>query len=160
VDEIRVQKEDFSLSEEYEKCCVAAGPECGAVATFTGLVRQFEVSTSVSGLHLEHYPGMTEKSMENIVAKARNRWSLQHVRVVHRIGVLEAGSQIVLVIVASSHRPDAFAACEYIMDFLKTEAVFWKKEIRSDGEIWIKSTSHDYERRDGWAGEPSATVKR
>lgn len=159
VDEIRVQRDDFSLAAEYEACREAAGPDCGAIATFIGLVRHVEGDAQVTGLHLEHYPGMTEKSINQIVDDARNRWSLQHVRVVHRIGALPAGSQIVLVIVASSHRPDAFAACEFVMDFLKTEAVFWKKEIRSDGEVWIKSTTGDYERRDGWDNGISSTAK-
>ena len=150
MDEIRVQTDDFSVADEYEACGAAAGLDCGAIASFIGLVRHADGDSKVEGLHLEHYPGMTEASIKNIIEDARNRWSLQHVRVVHRIGTLPAGSQIVLVVVASSHRPDAFAACEFIMDFLKTEAVFWKKEIRSDGELWIRSTSGDYERRDGW----------
>lgn len=150
MDEIRVQTGDFSVADEYEACGAAAGLDCGAIAAFIGLVRHADGDSRVEGLHLEHYPGMTEESIKHIIEDARKRWSLQHVRVVHRIGALPAGSQIVLVVVASSHRPDAFAACEFIMDFLKTEAVFWKKEIRSDGELWIKSTSGDYERRDGW----------
>ena len=148
-----MQRADFSLPDEYAKCREKAGGNCGAIASFVGLVRESDGDDDVTGLCLEHYPGMTEASIERILQDARNRWSLQHVRVVHRVGSLAAGSQIVLVIVASSHRPDAFAACEYIMDFLKTEAVFWKKEIRSDGEVWIKSTTGDYERRDGWDGK-------
>ena len=159
MDEIRVQSDDFSLAAELEACITASGRNCGAIATFTGLVRHVEDAAEVTGLHLEHYPGMTEESIKNIVQDARRRWSLQHIRVVHRIGALGAGSQIVLVVVASSHRPDAFAACEFIMDFLKTEAVFWKKEIRSDGEIWIKSTTGDYERRDGWKSVRNESIK-
>ena len=159
MDDIRIQSDDFSLVDEYEACREVAGPDCGAIATFVGLVRHAEGDTTVTGLHLEHYPGMTEQSIQKIVDDARNRWSLQHIRIVHRIGVLPAGSQIVLVIVASSHRPDAFAACEFMMDFLKTEAVFWKKEIRSDGDVWIKSTTGDYERRDGWDNGISSPVK-
>ncbi|MCY4128740.1 MAG: molybdenum cofactor biosynthesis protein MoaE [Gammaproteobacteria bacterium] len=159
MDEIRVQSDDFSLADEYLACGEVAGPDCGAIAAFVGLVRHTEGDAKVTGLHLEHYPGMTEKSIEKIVEEARNRWSLQHVRVVHRIGVLPARSQIVLVVVASSHRPDAFAACEFIMDFLKTEAVFWKKEMRSDGDIWIKSTTGDYARRDGWESGISSSIE-
>lgn len=159
MDEIRVQTADFSLAEEYAKCVDATKGGCGAVATFIGLVRDSDGDEDVTRLSLEHYPGMTEGSIERIIRDARIRWDLQHVRVIHRVGQLEAGSQIVLVIVACSHRPDAFAACEYIMDFLKTEAVFWKKEIRSDGEIWIKSTAGDYDRRDGWEGQASAAEK-
>ncbi len=151
MDEIRVQQEDFSLADEYKQCLVAGGPDCGAVATFVGIVRHADQATQVAGLHLEHYPGMTEKSIANIVDSAHERWSLQHVRVIHRVGSIEPGAQIVFVAVASSHRPDAFAACEFIMDYLKTEAVFWKKEIRADGQRWIASTEQDYERRDDWS---------
>lgn len=159
MDEIRIQSADFSLSVEYAKCVEKAGGSCGAIVSFVGLVRDSDGDDDVAGLCLEHYPGMTEASIEKILQDARKRWSLQHVRVIHRVGSLMAGSQIVLVIVASSHRPDAFAACEYIMDFLKTEAVFWKKEIRSEGEVWIKSTTGDYQRRDGWDGNASSTHK-
>lgn len=159
MDEIRVQDKDFSLASEFDACVEAAGSNCGAIATFVGLVRHVEGDSKVAGLHLEHYPGMTEESIAKIVHDARKRWSLTHIRVIHRIGALDAGSQIVLVVVASSHRPDAFAACEYIMDYLKTEAVFWKKEIRSDGEIWIKSTTGDYERRDGWDKATTSTLE-
>ena len=157
MDEIRVQTANFSLADEYAKCLEATVGDCGAVASFVGLVRGSDGDDDVTGLCLEHYPGMTEDSIEKILQDARNRWDLQHVSVVHRVGSLGAGEQIVLVIVASSHRPDAFAACEYIMDFLKTEAVFWKKELRSDREIWIKSTTGDYERRDGWVEHASSS---
>ncbi len=159
MDVIRVQAEDFTLATEYKACTDVAGRDCGAIATFVGLVRQADGDTQVTGLHLEHYPGMTEASIEKIVEDARQRWSLQHIRVIHRIGELSAGSQIVLVVVASTHRPDAFAACEFIMDLLKTEAVFWKKEIRSTGEIWIKSTAGDYDRRDGWENAATSSMK-
>lgn len=102
------------------------------------------------GLYLEHYPGMTEKSIETIVDKAIEKWSLLEVVVIHRVGKLLARDQIVLVLVGSAHRGDAFAACEYIMDFLKTEAVFWKKEIGRTSDKWIKSTADDYKRRSNW----------
>ena len=160
MDVLRVQADDFSLATEYEACATEAGRDCGAVAAFVGLVRQADDDAKVVGLHLEHYPVMTEESIEKIVHEAHQRWSLQHIRVVHRTGALNAGSQIVLVVVASSHRPDAFAACEFIMDLLKTEAVFWKKEIRSDGEVWIKSTAGDYDRRDGWKNTVASSLKR
>ena len=154
MDYVSIQEHDFSVAEQYQACVNTAGKGCGAVALFTGLVRENDGDAAVAGLHLEHYPGMTEKSIERIVSIAHERWSLQHVRVIHRIGTLVAGAQIVLVCVASSHRPDAFAACEFIMDFLKTEAVFWKKELREDGAKWIKSTSNDFLRRDGWRNGP------
>lgn len=151
MDVVRVQADDFSLAEEYRQTQQAVGAQCGAVATFVGLVREKAGDDDVATLELEHYPGMTEASIETILTKARTRWELQHIRVIHRIGKLKAASQIVLVIVASSHRPDAFAACEFIMDYLKTEAVFWKKEQRTSGETWIESTSQDYQRRSVWA---------
>ena len=150
MDVIRVQTEDFSIETEYSLCREKAGSMCGALAAFVGLVRDRVDSTDVHGLFLEHYPGMTEKSIQEIVDKARERWDIQHVTVIHRIGELVASSQIVLVVVASSHRPDAFAACEFIMDLLKTEAVFWKKEIRADKDVWIRSTKSDYERLSNW----------
>lgn len=149
--DIRVQESDFSLNEEYERLVAAVGQECGAVASFVGLVRGSDSDSKVVGLELEHYPGMTESSISQIIEQARERWSLQGAVVLHRIGKIPSGSQIVLVIVASSHRPDAFSACEFVMDYLKTEAVFWKKEIREDGDIWIRSTTNDVSRRDEWA---------
>ncbi|MYD43778.1 MAG: molybdenum cofactor biosynthesis protein MoaE [Gammaproteobacteria bacterium] len=152
---MRIQPEDFSYADEYARCLQAAGPECGAVASFVGLVRSSVGDSDVVGLQLEHYPGMTEQSIAKILAAARKRWDLQHVIVVHRVGELKPNAQIVLVVVASSHRPDAFAACEYVMDYLKTEAVFWKKELRNDGDAWIKSTGDDFARRDSWVDEPS-----
>lgn len=151
MDVVRIQTADFSLADEYQLTRDVAGAQCGAVATFVGLVRDRVGTEEVATLELEHYPGMTEASIQDILDQARSRWELLHIRVIHRIGVLEASSQIVLVIVASSHRPDAFAACEFIMDYLKTEAVFWKKERRSSGETWIESTSQDYQRRSDWS---------
>ena len=149
--DIRVQQSDFSLEVEYKRLVDAVGHECGAVASFVGLVRGSDSDSKVVGLELEHYPGMTESSIAQIMEQARARWSLQGAVVVHRVGKIPSGSQIVLVLIASSHRPDAFSACEFVMDYLKTEAVFWKKEIREDGEIWIRSTTNDVSRRDEWA---------
>ena len=149
-DVIRVQREDFSIEEEYERCRQHAGGSCGAIASFVGLVRDRVDESDVNGLYLEHYPGMTESSIGTIVSEARSRWQLLSTTVIHRVGELSANAQIVLVLVASSHRPDAFAACEYVMDLLKTEAVFWKKELRSDQDVWIESTHSDFKRREGW----------
>lgn len=151
--EVRVQEEDFSLDTEYQRLVDSAGSECGAVASFVGRVRHSSVDAKVIGLRLEHYPKMTESSIRTIVEQAEKRWFLQDVIVIHRVGEIPSGSQIVLVLVASSHRPDAFAACEFIMDYLKTEAVFWKKEIRDDGEVWIRSTANDKARRDDWVAQ-------
>ena len=148
--EIRIQKLDFHFGEEYEQFRDRTRGKAGAVAAFIGLVRDQVDPERVTGLELEHYPGMTERSIETIVQQAEDRWRLLDTLIIHRVGLLRPADQIVLVLVASSHRPDAFAACECIMDFLKTEAVFWKKEHRSDGEVWIESTADDHYRRDGW----------
>ena len=151
--DIRIQESDFSLDEEYQRIVEGVASESGAIAAFVGRVRKRAADSNVQGLYLEHYPAMTESSIQKIVAKAEQRWTLQCVTVVHRVGNLPAGSQIVLVLVASSHRPDAFAACEFIMDYLKSEAVFWKKEIRDDEDVWIRSTADDRSRRDDWLAQ-------
>ncbi|MCY4656192.1 MAG: molybdenum cofactor biosynthesis protein MoaE [Gammaproteobacteria bacterium] len=148
--QIRIQERDFSLSDEYELFRRSAGGKAGAIASFVGLVRDTAKEEQVKGLILEHYPGMTEKSIEKIVSQSYERWRLLDVLVIHRIGHLRPTDQIVLVLVASSHRPDAFAACEYVMDLLKTEAVFWKKEVQEKSTVWIESTADDHSRRDQW----------
>ena len=107
-------------------------------------------SISVASLELEHYPGMTERSIEAIVAECRNRWPVQDVVIVHRVGELGPEAQIVLVMVAGGHRPEVFAACEFLMDYLKTDAVFWKREAKSGGDRWVASTDGDRQRRTGW----------
>ena len=147
---VGIQEVDFSLATEYSRMRERVAGKAGAITSFVGLVRDIAQSQDVDGLILEHYPGMTEKSIERIIDQANERWRLLDVAVIHRIGHLHASEQIVLVLVASSHRPDAFAACEFIMDFLKTEAIFWKKEIRGDQEVWIDSTADDRSRRDDW----------
>lgn len=147
---VAIQDKDFSVATEYSRMRERVNGKAGAITSFVGLVRDIAQSQNVDGLVLEHYPGMTEKSIERIIDQAKERWRLLDVTVIHRIGHLHAADQIVLVIVASSHRPDAFAACEFLMDFLKTEAIFWKKEIRGDEEVWIDSTANDRSRRDGW----------
>ena len=148
--DIRIQDEDFSIGAEYEACRKRVEGDSGAIVTFTGLVRDTLNDDNVASLTLEHYPGMTEASVRSVVDKALKRWQLNDVVVIHRVGTLEPREQIVLVVVASSHRMAAFDAAEYIMDFLKTEAVFWKKEVRNSGVAWVKSTDMDYERRDNW----------
>ncbi len=129
---------------------VRVGGGAGAVVAFVGLVRDQAGTDEVSGLFLEHYPGMTEASIEKILATASARWHPLDVLVIHRVGELSPRDQIVLVLVAAAHRGDAFAACEFIMDYLKTDAVFWKKEHRADGDTWIAATVGDRERRNGW----------
>ena len=122
----------------------------GAIVAFAGLVRdRFEVH-EIQGLQLEHYPGMTEASMKKIAEYAVKKWSLLDVLIIHRVGLLKPSDQIVLVIVGSGHRPDAFAACECIMDFLKTEAIFWKKEQGIEQSRWVESTQNDRDRRTSW----------
>ncbi|MGZ9067284.1 MAG: molybdenum cofactor biosynthesis protein MoaE, partial [Burkholderiales bacterium] len=124
---VRIQTEDFDAGAE--TAAIRKGnPAIGAVASFVGIVRDVNEGDRVSEMTLEHYPGMTEKSIANIVTEARQRWHVIDALVVHRVGVLRPTDQIVLVVVASGHRGHAFAACEFIMDYLKTQAPFWKKE--------------------------------
>lgn len=121
----RVQTQDFSVAEEYAK--LADNPGCGAVVTFVGKVRDFGDNQGVTQMELEHYPGMTEAVLEQIEAEARQRWPLDEVIIIHRVGSLALTDQIVFIGVSSAHRKAAFAACEYLIDFLKTRAPFWKK---------------------------------
>ncbi|MFP6795831.1 MAG: molybdenum cofactor biosynthesis protein MoaE [Pseudomonadales bacterium] len=148
--EVRIQEEDFSIEREWSKCRARMGGEGGAIVAFAGLVRERFEEHEVRGLQLEHYPGMTETSIERIVDYAVKKWSLLDVLIIHRVGRLESRDQIVLVMVGSGHRPDAFAACECIMDFLKTEAVFWKKELGAEHSRWVESTLNDRDRRSSW----------
>ena len=145
---VSVQEADFDVGAETE--ALAAGrPEVGAVASFVGYVRADKLAgesaedQAVSAMTLEHYPGMTEKSLEAIVAEAESRWSLLGVRVIHRFGRLVPGDRIVFVGVAGSHRGEAFAACEFIMDYLKTRAPFWKKEDTPEGGRWVDARESD-----------------
>lgn len=148
---VRVQEKDFSVHDEWQACRERLGGKAGAVVSFIGLVRERSDTGNVSSLYLEHYPGMTEASIERIVVNAQQRWSLLDVVVIHRVGELQPEDQIVLVIVASAHRADAFAACEFVMDLLKTEAVFWKKETGDEESVWIKSTPDDVNRSREWS---------
>ena len=139
---VRVQPEPFDVGAEF----AAIGsnkPAIGAVATFVGLVRDVNEGDAVAGMTLEHYPGMTEKSIEEIVEQARGRWNVIDARVVHRVGELKPCDPIVLVMVAAAHRGDAFAACEFIMDYLKTRAPFWKKEHTGQGTRWVDARITD-----------------
>ena len=139
---IAVQLEDFDTGREI--AAVRAGnPKVGAVASFVGVVRDVNDGAGVSTLTLEHYPGMTEKALEGIVEQAAARWEVLDCTVIHRHGRLAPTDQIVFVAVASSHRGDAFAACQFIMDYLKTEAPFWKKEETPGGERWVEAKESD-----------------
>lgn len=150
---ISVQKGDFDIAELYRDLLME-GQNAGAIATFTGLVREFYEPAAgeprVESLYLEHYPGMTEKALTDIVNQARARWDVLACRVVHRVGELRAGDQIVYVGVASTHRGDAFAAAEFIMDYLKTSAPFWKKQNTANGAQWIESRAADEAAKARW----------
>jgi len=150
---VRIQHEPFDLGAEHA-ALRAAAPGAGAIATFTGLVRDQAGDQAVRGLHLEHYPGMTERSVEAVVDAACERWPLDGVHVLHRVGELRPGEEIVAVLVAAGHRQPAFDACRLLMDYLKTRAVFWKKERYPDGERWVASTAGDHAAAEAWGGGP------
>lgn len=141
-DRILVQRDDFDLADEYAR--LADDPTAGALVSFVGKVRDFNQGCGVVGLSLEHYPGMTERALAEMVAEARQRWPLRGCTLIHRIGELALGEQIVLVLVSSAHRQAAFAACDFIMDYLKTRAPFWKKELTVDGAArWVEARASD-----------------
>ncbi len=139
---VSVQREDFDIAAEMARL-TAADPDIGAVVSFTGLVRQMTNDGPITAMELEHYPGMTERALEEITAEAQARWPLQGVRVIHRYGRLEPGDRIVLVLTASRHRQAAFEAAEFLMDYLKTRAPFWKKEDHAGSARWIDARDAD-----------------
>jgi len=130
----------------------ADAPQIGAVCTFTGLARDYGDQESVNGLYLEHYPGMTENAIQAVIDEARARWPIQAVEFRHRVVPIMPGERIVFVGVSSSHRREAFEACEFIMDFLKTRAPFWKKELTRDGEVWVEQKESDRLSAARWHG--------
>jgi len=146
---IAVQAEAFDFQAEIQ-ALYQANPKVGAVASFLGLVRDVNEGQEVSAMTLEHYPGMTEKALADIVEQAGARWEVLDATVIHRVGPLRPTDPIVLVAVASGHRGDAFAACEFIMDFLKTRAPFWKKEATPDGEKWVDARESDDQAAARW----------
>jgi molybdopterin synthase catalytic subunit len=145
---IRVDPARFNVGTEY--AWLAERDEDGAVVTFTGKVRNHNLGDSVKALTLEHYPGMTEKALASIVEEARGRWRLGRISVIHRIGEMWPGEEIVFVGVTSVHRGSAFAAGEFIMDYLKTRAPFWKREATPEGERWVESRESDQEAAKRW----------
>jgi molybdopterin synthase catalytic subunit len=147
---VRVQHEDFDAGAEIAGLR-AGNPKVGAVACFVGVARDVNDGASVTTLSLEHYPGMTERALEAICAQARARWDVIDILVVHRIGELRPTDQIVLVVVTSAHRGEAFAACEFLMDYLKTEAPFWKKEASAAGTRWVDARESDDAARERWS---------
>jgi molybdopterin synthase catalytic subunit len=147
---VSVQENDFDVAQEQRSLLLGDTQE-GAISTFTGYVRSADKQArQIEAMELEHYPGMTEKSLMDIMEKAQERWPILAGRIVHRIGRLEPGDQIVWVGVSSSHRDAAHNACEYIMDFLKTEAPFWKKEVGPAGEQWVDARESDRDRSKRW----------
>ncbi|HQR22035.1 MAG TPA: molybdopterin synthase catalytic subunit MoaE [Burkholderiaceae bacterium] len=152
---IRVQREEFDVNAEIAR--LRSDARIGAIACFIGVVRDLNDGDAVAAMTLEHYPGMTEKALEGIAAQARERWDLYDVLVIHRVGELRPTDPIVLVVVTSAHRGDAFAACEFVMDYLKTEAPFWKKESTPAGERWVDARDSDDAARERWTREGPET---
>ena len=149
---VRIQTADFDAGAEIA-ALRRGNPKIGAVASFIGVCRDANDGDAVSTMTLEHYPGMTEKALEKIVAEARERWKVMDVLVVHRVGELRPTDQIVLVVVAGAHRGEAFAACEFVMDYLKTRAPFWKKEQTPQGARWVEARASDDDAAGRWAGK-------
>ena len=146
---VRIQTEDFDISAEIARLR-EGNPKVGAVASFVGIVRDLNEGDAVDSLTLEHYPGMTEKAVEKIVAEARERWEIYDALVIHRVGTLMPLDQIVLVVVTSAHRGESFKACEFLMDYLKTRAPFWKKEQTPDGGRWVDARASDDAAAERW----------
>ena len=152
---VTIQTTDFDVSTEVARLR-GRDDQIGAVVSFIGTVREWldEPQRQASALQLEHYPGMTESSIEAMIDEASRRFDLRAVRVIHRVGLLPAGSQIVLVVVASGHRGQAFSGCEFLMDWLKTQAPFWKKEISAEGKRWVQAKASDDEALARWGTLP------
>lgn len=147
---IVIQQADFDVNAELA-ALRRAHTDVGAVVSFVGVVRGQNGGATIQQMELEHYPGMTEKSLENIAEQAARRWRVNDIVVIHRVGVLPAGAQIVLVAVASQHRGTAFEACEFIMDYLKTQAPFWKKEFDENGAHWVDARATDSSALEKWS---------
>ncbi len=147
--DVCIQAQPFDMAYAYD-ALLENRSDVGAVVSFTGLVRDFNESPEVTGLTLEHYPGMTERALEEIGQQAWQRWALQGIRIIHRIGYMTPGDPIVRVSVASAHRRDAFEACDFIMDYLKTRAPFWKKEHARNGDYWVKERASDQQDANRW----------
>jgi len=145
---IRIQTEDFNLVS-LNRELLAGRSDVGAIASFIGLVRDLE-GDPLQQMTLEHYPGMTEKALQDIALKAQARWQVADLAIIHRVGALQPADQIVMVSVLSAHRGDAFAACEFIMDYLKTEAPFWKKEASKQGSKWVETRKSDIIAKNKW----------
>ena len=147
---VRIQEGAFDVGAELAEL-TAGDPRVGAVASFVGLVRDRNDGDNVAGMTLEHYPGMTEKALDQIVVAAKARWDLYEVLVIHRVGALMPTDQIVFVAVSSAHRAEAFSACEFVMDYLKTQAPFWKREETPSGARWVDARDSDDSALKRWA---------
>src|SRR5882724_1162380 len=154
---VRIQTKDFDAGAEIA-ALRRGNPKIGAVASFIGVCRDANDGGAVTKMTLEHYPGMTEKALEKIAAEAQRRWKVMDVLVVHRVGELKPTDQIVLVVVAGSHRGEAFAACDFIMDYLKTRAPFWKKEQTPSGARWVEARTSDSEAAQRWEPPKSSAA--
>jgi molybdopterin synthase catalytic subunit len=154
---VRIQTADFDVGAELA-ALRSEQPAIGAVVSFVGLVRDINEGAEVSGLELEHYPGMTEQSLQDILSLAAQRWPVMRSLIIHRVGPLLPLDQIVLVVVATRHRGDAFAACEFIMDYLKTRAPFWKKEQTPDGARWVDARESDELASQRWQDAAAAAT--
>ncbi|WP_200953852.1 MULTISPECIES: molybdopterin synthase catalytic subunit MoaE [unclassified Duganella] len=148
--EVRIQAEDFDLTQEMAQLR-AGNAKVGAIVSFVGTVRDLNEGASVAEMELEHYPGMTEQSIQAIIDQAKVRWPIYGALVIHRVGPLKPMDQIVLVAVTSPHRGEAFSACEFIIDYLKTEAPFWKKEQTPEGARWVDARNSDDEALRKWS---------
>ncbi|MDQ3267708.1 MAG: molybdenum cofactor biosynthesis protein MoaE [Pseudomonadota bacterium] len=146
---VLIQEADFDLALELT-ALRSGNSKVGAMVSFVGLVRDFSHNETIESIYLEYYPGMTEKALNKIIAEATKRWSLINVRVIHRIGQLFANDQIVLVATTALHRGEAFAGCEFIIDYLKTAAPFWKKEQTREGSQWLETRETDVKRMEHW----------
>lgn len=146
---VRIQSEDFSVSEQ-ESALLAVSTGTGAITAFSGYVREQGCAGRIERMELEHYPGMTEKAITEIAEQATRRWPLLAISVIHRVGELLPEDRIVYVGVASSHRGDGFAACEFVMDYLKTRAPFWKKELTPEGANWVDAKQSDNDAASRW----------
>ena len=154
---VRIQTADFDAGAEIA-ALRAGNPRVGAVASFIGVCRDANDGAAVSNMTLEHYPGMTEKAIGKIVDEAKQRWTVMDALVIHRVGELKPTDQIVLVVVTGAHRGEAFAACEFIMDYLKTQAPFWKKEQTPGGSRWVEARASDDEAAQRWEPPKSSAA--
>jgi molybdopterin synthase catalytic subunit len=154
---VRIQTEDFDAGAEIA-ALRRGNPKVGAVASFIGVCRNANDGSAVARMILEHYPGMTEKAIEKIIAEAKERWGVTDALVIHRVGELKPADQIVLVVVTAAHRGEAFAACEFIMDYLKTRAPFWKKEETPKGARWVEARVSDDEAARRWEPPKSSAA--